>query len=80
MATKINITQIANFDIHDESDLAQQWEKWKESFEFYLGACCTDNDSQMRELLLYCAEPDGHDIFMHLQDIQGCSVCRKQPF
>ena len=80
MATRINITQIANFDTHDESNLAQQWEKWKESFEFYLGVCCMDNDSQMRALLLRCAGPDGEDIFMHLQDMQGCSRCSKQPF
>ena len=32
MATRINITQIANFDIHDESNLAQRWKKWKQSF------------------------------------------------
>ena len=80
MATRINITQIANFDIHDESNLAQQWEKWKESFEFYLGVCCMNNDSQMRALLLRCAGTDGEDIFMHLQDMQGCSGCNKQPF
>ena len=80
MATRINITQIANFDIHNESNLAQQWEKWKESFEFYLGVCCMNNDSQMRALLLRCAGTDGEDIFMHLQDMQGCSGCNKQPF
>ena len=32
MATRKNITQIANFDIHDESNLAQRWKKWKQSF------------------------------------------------
>ena len=34
MAMRINITQVANFDIHDESNLAQRWKKWKQSFEF----------------------------------------------
>ena len=47
MATRINITQVANFDIHDESNLAQRWKKWKQSFEFSLTASGTDNDSQM---------------------------------
>ena len=69
MATRINITQIANFDIHDESNLAQRWKKWKQSFEFYLTTSGTDNDSQMRALLLHCAGPDVEDIFMHLQDV-----------
>ena len=67
MATRINITQAANFDIHDESNLNQRWKKW--SFEFYLAASGTDNDSQMRALLLRCAGPDVQDIFMHLEDV-----------
>ena len=58
MATRIDITQVTNFDIHDESNLAQRWKKWKQSFEFYLSASATDNDSQMRVLLLYCAGTD----------------------
>ena len=69
MATRINITQIANFDTHDENNLAQRWKKWKQSFEFYVTASGTDNDSQMRALLLHCAGPDVQDIFMHLQDV-----------
>ena len=70
MATRmINITPVANVDIHDESNLAQRWKKWKQSFEFYLTASGTDNDSQMRALLLHCAGPDVQDIFMHLQDV-----------
>ena len=69
MATRINITQVANFDIHDESDLAQRWKKWKQSFEFYLTAFGTDNDSQMRALLLHFAGPDVQDIFIYLQDV-----------
>ena len=63
MATKINITQVANFDIHDESNLAQRWKKWKQSFKFYLTASGTDNDSQMRASLLHCAGPDVQDNF-----------------
>ena len=69
MATRINITQVANFDIHDESNLAQRWKKWKQSFKFYLTASGADNDSQMRALLLHFAGPDVQDIFMHLQDV-----------
>ena len=30
---------------------------------------CTDNDSQMRALLLHCAGPNAQDIFMHLEDV-----------
>ena len=69
METRINITQIANFDIHDENNLAQRWKKWKQSFEFDLTASGTDSDSQMRALLLHCAGLDVQDIFMHLQDV-----------
>ena len=69
MATGINITQIANFEIHDESSLAQRWKRWKQSFEFYLTASGTDNDSQMQAFLLHCVGPDVQDIFMHLQDV-----------
>ena len=69
MATWINITQIANFDIHDKSNLAQRWKKWKQSFSFYLTASGTGNDSQMRALLPHCAGPDVQNIFMHLEDV-----------
>ena len=69
METRINITQIANFDIHDENNLAHRWKKGKQSFEFDLTASGTDSDSQMRALLLHCAGPDVQDIFMHLQDV-----------
>ena len=69
MATRINITQIANFDNHDESNLAQRRKKWKQSFEFYLTASGTNNDSRMRALLLHRAGPDVQNIFMHLQDV-----------
>ena len=69
MATRINITQIANFDIHDESNLAQRRKNGKQSFEFYLTATDTDNDSQMQALLLHCAEPDVQAIFMHLENL-----------
>ena len=68
MTTRINITQVTNFDIHDESNLAQRWKKWKQSFEFYLTASGIDNDSQMRTLLLHCAGPDVQDIFIHVED------------
>ena len=69
MATRINITQVANFDIDDESNLAGRWKKWEQRFEFYLAASGTNNDSKMRALLLHCAEPDVRDIFMHLQNV-----------
>ena len=68
MARRINVTQVANFDIHDESNLGQRWKKWKQSFEFYLTVSGTDNDSQMQALLLHCAMPDVQDIFMHLEE------------
>ena len=69
MATRINITQVANFDIHDESNLAQRWKKWKPSFKFYLTTSATDNDSQMRAIQLHWAGPDVQDIFMHLENV-----------
>ena len=69
MAMRINITQVANFDIHDESNLAQRWKKWKQSFKFYLTSSGIDNDLQMQALPLNCAGPDVQDIFMHLQDV-----------
>ena len=69
METRININHVANFDIHDESNLAQWWKKWKQTFEFYLTASGTDNDSQMWALLFHCAGPDIQDIFMHLEDV-----------
>ena len=68
MAMRLNITQDANFDTHDESSLAQRWKKWKQRFKSYLTASGTDNDSQMPALLLHCTAPDVQDIFMHLED------------
>ena len=67
IATKIDITQAANSDILDDSNFTQQWEKWKQSFEFYLGASGTADDSQMRQLLLQCTVPDVQCIFRHLE-------------
>ena len=69
MATRINITQFANFDIHDESNLAQWRKIWKQGFESYLTASGMDNHSQMRALLLHSSEPDVQDIFMHLENV-----------
>ena len=68
MATRINITPVTNFDIHDESNIAQRWKQWKQSFEFYLIASGIDDDVQMRALLLHSAGPDVQDIFMHLEN------------
>lgn len=68
MATRINIAQAINFNIHDGIASAQRWEKLKQRFEFYLSTSDTDDHSQMRALLLHCAKPDVHNIFMHLQD------------
>ena len=68
MATRTNITQVGNFDIHDENNLAKRWKQWKQSFEFHLTASGIDNDSQMRVLLLNCAGPDVQDIFIRLED------------
>ena len=59
MRKRVNITQVANFDNHDESNLAQRWKKWKQSFEFYLAPSGMDNDLQIQALLLHCAGPDG---------------------
>ena len=64
----INITQVANFDIHDKSNLAQRWKKCKQSFEFYFSASGTNDDSQMRVLPLHSAGRDVQDIFMHWED------------
>ena len=69
MRKRVNITQVANFDNHDESNLAQRWKKWKQSFEFYLAPSGTDNDLQIQALLLHCAGPDGQGNFMHLSDV-----------
>ena len=68
MATRINIAQVVNFDIHNGIASAQRWEKLKQRFEFSFSTSGTDDDSQMRALLLHCAKPDAHDIFMNLQD------------
>ena len=68
MATRINITPVTNFDIHDESNIAQRWKKWKQTFKFYLIASGIDADVQMRALLLHSAGPGVQDIFMHLEN------------
>ena len=46
MANRINISQVKNFNIHDESNFAGQWEKWDQSFEFYLKTSGIDNDNK----------------------------------
>ena len=70
MATRINLTQVASFNVHVESNLAQRWTKWKQSFEFYLSEFCTDDDSQVRALLLNCAGPDVQERHVrHLRDM-----------
>ena len=79
MTTTLNITQVANFDIHDESNLAQRQKKCKQSFEFYLTASGVDNDSQMQALLLHGAGPDAQDIFMHLEDVGTTYKAARMP-
>ena len=68
MSMKINSISVANFDIHDKSNLAQGLKKWKQSFEFSLSASGTDDHWQMRALLFYWAGADIEDICMHLED------------
>ena len=60
MATRKNITEV-----HNESNLTQRWKNGKQSFEFYLTASDTENDSQMQA----CAAPDVQAIFMHLENV-----------
>ena len=64
MAKRTNITEVANFKIQDESNW-HNWHNWKQSFGFYLSVSGTDDDSQMRALLIHCPRPDVQDIFMH---------------
>ena len=69
MAARISITQVANFDVNDKSNLHQWWKKWTQSFEFYLTASGTDNDWQIWALLFHSAGPEVQDIFLHLENV-----------
>ena len=69
MATRISITQVANFDVTDKSNLPQWWKKWTQSFEFYLTASGTDNDWQMWALLFHSAGLEVQEIFLHLEKV-----------
>ena len=84
MVTRINITQIASFDIHYVSNLAQRWKRMETKFWILIdclwyGKWFTDASITTSQCW---ARSTGHfyAFTRRCYDIQGCIGCLNQPF
>ena len=57
-----------NFDSHSSGDVAIRWTKWVARFKNLMLACNITDQIRQRELLLYYAGEQTHDIFDTLPD------------
>ena len=50
--------RIKNFDVKDQNNLANRWEKWLRGFEYLVVGRDITKEEQKRAILLHLAGPD----------------------
>ena len=63
MAKVLDSPAVPPFSVSDHTTLAQRWEKWTNSLDYYLRASGVTDQKQKRAVLLHLAGPDAQDIF-----------------
>ncbi len=66
MAKVLDLPAVPPFSVSDHRTLAQRWEKWTKSLDYYLRASGVTDQKQKRAVLLHLAGPD--EIFETLPD------------
>ena len=47
----------------DPNTIAENWTKWKKSFEYFLGAFRIRNDARQKTMLLHMVGPETQEVF-----------------
>ena len=68
MAKVLDLPAIPPFSVSETSSLAQRWEKWTKSLDYYIRASGISDQKQKRAILLHLAGPDVQEIFETLPD------------
>ena len=68
MAKVLDLPAVPPFSVSDHRTLAQRWEKWTKSLDYYLRASGVTDQKQKRAVLLHLAGPDVQEIFETLPD------------
>ena len=63
MAKVLDLSAVPTFSVSDHRTLAQRWEKWTKSLDYYLCASGVTDQKQKRAVLLHLAGPDVQEIF-----------------
>ena len=63
MAKVLDLPAVPPFSVSDHRTLAQRWEKWTKSLDYYLRASGVIDQKQKRAVLLHLAGPDVQEIF-----------------
>ena len=63
MAKVLDLPAVPPFSVSDHRTLAQRWEKWTKSLDYYLRASGVTDQKQKRAVLLHLAGPDVQEIF-----------------
>ena len=64
LATQITVPGVHPFHPHgDPNKIAQTWDKWKKSFQYFLDASGITNDKRKKAMLLHMAGPETQEVF-----------------
>jgi hypothetical protein len=66
MAKVLDLPAVPPFSVSDHRTLAQRWEKWTKSLDYYLRASGVTDQKKKRAVLLHLAGPDVQEIFENL--------------
>ena len=68
MAKVLDLPAIRPFSVTETSSLAQRWDKWTKSLEFYIRASGISDQKQKRAILLHLAGAEVQEIFETLPE------------
>ncbi len=68
MANALDLPAVPPFSVPDHRTLAQRWEKWTKSLDYYLRTSGVTDQKRKCAVLLHLAGPDVQEIFETLPD------------
>ena len=68
MAKVLELPAIPPFSVSETSSLAQRWDKWTKSLDYYIRASGISDQKQKRAILLHLAGAEVQEIFKTLPD------------
>jgi hypothetical protein len=63
MAKVLDLPAVPPFSVSGHRTIAQRWEKWTKSLDYYLRASSVTDQKEKRAVLLHLAGPDVQEIF-----------------